>query len=508
MLCLSVMPPDWDAVACLFARFPEGVDAVEIRLDRIGATVPFGLLADRPARVIVACRSHREGGVFRGSEEERLTALAGSVANGADLADLELEAVAAGRRSGLRGDHLIVSHHDREGTPEDLEGVLRRALSCAPRIVKIATHARALSDNFRPLDLLARWARGGRLPGGTDLAAFCLGEKGKLSRLLAHRHGSAIDYVSLDGEPTGPGQYTLAEWRDAAPPGGADGPLYALLGRSLAHAASPRLQNALLRAIGESGSYVALPCDDFAEGWETVERIACAGLNVTFPYKEEARGAARALGWSARLAGAVNCLCRRCGEPTSVPRSPASGGPFFYKGFNTDGPALVQTLRRAAGADWPGGRRVLILGAGGAAKTAARFLVRRGAVVFLSARDRGRTERAAAASGAAPVPWRERGDFRGDLVVNATPAGQWPEEDENPIDPRVFRHVQAAFDLVYNPPGTRFLRAAREAGRLAVSGVDMLVEQAVRSLRLWTGRCVAPAARATAAGAFFRADIP
>lgn len=478
MLCGSLIPRDLDEAAKALLEPPAGIDFIETRLDRIGQPLPFGVLAGRRARVIVTCRHRRDGGEFAGGDADRFRILAESLRNGADLVDLELPHAAQRAALGIPAERLILSHHDFEKTPDDaaLDAIVRAAARERPRWIKLATFANILSDNLRLFSFLERHK-------GLSIAAFCMGEKGKAGRLLARRFGSGLDYASLAGDrPTAQGQLTIAQWRRATPSAGVTDrtPLYGLLGGSLAHSLSPDLQNAFLRAAGLDGLYAPLPSEAFADGLAFAEKLKFRGLNVTIPHKDEARKAAATLGASARRARTVNTLCRM------------GRGGGAWKGFNTDGPGLLKVLRGACGSDWPAGRRALVLGAGGAASAVSRYLQWGGAVLFVSSRTEAAARRLAAEAGGTPVPWAERRDFRGDLVVNATPAGTFPETGETPIDGRVFRHVKAAFDLVYNPPMTRFLEEALAAGCRTVSGLEMLIEQGARSFRLWTGRRALP----------------
>ncbi len=473
MLCGSFLPSDLDAVAKLLLDPPQRLDFVEVRLDRLGQALPFGILAERRVRVIVACRHPRDGGEFVGSDAERLQILAGSVKAGADAVDLELPHAIERTLLGIPPDKLIVSHHDLAGTPEDgeLDRIVRRAAGERPRWIKIAARAHDLADNLRIFALLTRHPN-------LSIAAFCMGEKGKAGRLLASRFGSKLDYVALESErPTAPGQYSHEEWLEAIPEGGLTQKtvLHGLLGKALSHSWSPRLQSVFFRAAGLDGVYAALPCDTLGEGLTFAEKLSFHGLNITIPYKEEAGRRATSLGMSARRAGAVNVLCR-------LPEA------AVWKGFNTDGPAFLKILCKALGQDWPTQRRILILGAGGTALVLSHTLARAGVNVFVSGRSAEQTHKTAHSGRATPIPWDERQDFQGDLIVNATPVGTAPAIEESPIEETVFRHVSAAFDLVYNPPMTRFLLEARAAGCKIVPGTEMFVEQGARSFRLWTGR--------------------
>lgn len=182
---------------------------MEFRLDYLNPQSFDGIktgLSEFIERSVLTVRSRAQGGRFRGSEPERLDLIRSLMDSKAPFFDVELETV--------EGDHdlatskergrLIVSWHDWQGTPgtQRLLSVLRRAASFG--IPKIATTARAARDNLSVLSLYG----GSR---GPPPIAFCMGEKGVLSRVMAMERGSPISYASLPGEPAAPGQLVLGQ---------------------------------------------------------------------------------------------------------------------------------------------------------------------------------------------------------------------------------------------------------------------------------------------------------
>ena len=165
-----------------------------------------------------------------------------------------------------------------------------------------------------------------------------------------------------------------------------------------------------------------------------------------------------------------------------------------WRGENTDGAGLVAALRRRDGFD-PGGRRCLVIGAGGAARAVIAALADAGAVeVVVVNRSPERAASAAALAGSAGRVGAP-GDARTcDLVVNATPVGMAtaaavgaPASPAWPLDPSLLRAGQLAVDLIYHPATTPWLDAARARGASAANGLGMLVHQAALQLALWTG---------------------
>ena len=258
---------------------------------------------------------------------------------------------------------------------------------------------------------------------------------------------------------------------------------YALFGLPLGHTKSPLIHAAFARETGQDLSYEAIeaPADGFAAAVDRFRAAGGRGCNVTLPFKRDAFAYATELTERARLAGAVNCMkfdsARGVGE-------------------NFDGLGLVNDIQVNLGVPLRG-RRVLLLGAGGAARGALPpFLAQAPEVLVIA-------NRTVAKATALGVEFTRHGrliaggyadcaDARFDVVVNATSAslrGELP-----PLSPAVFTAGALAYDLVYGKGLTPFLRLARDAGAGPLAdGVGMLVEQAAEAFAWWRG--VRPATR-------------
>lgn len=256
---------------------------------------------------------------------------------------------------------------------------------------------------------------------------------------------------------------------------------YAVVGHPVAHSLSPRIHAAFAAATGQAMVYGLLeaPVDGFVG---TVERFFSdggCGLNVTVPFKEVAASWVDELSAGAAAAGAVNTIERRAG---------------MFRGHNTDGAGLVRDLTRGCG-EVVAGRRVLLIGAGGAARGVLRPLLAEGPAALVVANRNVRRAEALLAGLDTAVPVRAaalddpREPF--DLVINATAAGLGGEVAA--VSPAVTREA-FCYDLMYAPPGkdasgtTAFCAwASRHGARRAVDGLGMLVEQAALAFAIWRG---------------------
>lgn len=270
---------------------------------------------------------------------------------------------------------------------------------------------------------------------------------------------------------------------------------FGLIGYPLGHSLSPGLHEAALRSVGLAGEYRLVPIPPGSEGEAAIQDLleqlragAVHGLNVTIPHKQTVLPWLDELTPVARASGAANTLFHRKGILT---------------GDNTDAPAFLSTLRETDTLNGkPEGKPPLglVLGAGGAARAVSYALLSAGWSVAVAARrfeqarelaDKftGADQRVTPLALQAPSLDRFLSSNQPDLIVNATPLGMEPRTGASPWpDGRVpFPSGAFVYDLVYNPPETALLRAARAAGLRGMNGLPMLVEQAALAFERWTG---------------------
>ncbi|MBT9590251.1 MAG: shikimate dehydrogenase [Thiobacillus sp.] len=247
---------------------------------------------------------------------------------------------------------------------------------------------------------------------------------------------------------------------------------YAVFGHPIAHSKSPQIHAAFARQTGEDVVYEAIlaPLDGFADSVAQFIATGGRGANVTVPFKEEAFKLAKRLSPRAQRAGAVNTLS-----------FDADG----ILGDNTDGAGLVADLTRNLNQTL-GGRRILLLGAGGAARGVIEPLLdQQPAALVLANRTVSRAQELAELFGHGITACSfEAADAPFDVVINATAAslaGELP-----PLSPRIFTDNTLAYDMMYGRD-TPFLSFARTHGAAASDGLGMLVEQAAEAFYVWRG---------------------
>lgn len=255
---------------------------------------------------------------------------------------------------------------------------------------------------------------------------------------------------------------------------------YAVTGNPIAHSKSPQIHAAFARQTGQDMTYEALlaPVDGFADTVQRFRAEGGRGMNVTVPFKLEAFALASAHSARAQAAGAVNTLA-----------FDAQG--IF--GDNTDGAGLVRDLSANLCCTLTG-RRILLLGAGGASRGVLQTLLQCKPLALTIANRT--VERAyelrsqfSALAGCTLLGANSFDALRGesfDLVINATAASLAGEAP--PLPAGLYRPGALAYDMMYGREDTAFMRAARSDGAARVSdGLGMLVEQAAESFLLWRG---------------------
>lgn len=250
--------------------------------------------------------------------------------------------------------------------------------------------------------------------------------------------------------------------------------VYGVVGDPVEHSMSPAMMNAAFRRENLNSVYLALHAKSVADLIKCSREIPIHGMSVTMPYKESI------------IEELDNCepLCQKVGACNTVIRS--QDGKLY--GFNTDVAGVVRPLEHRLPL---AGAKVLVIGAGGAARAAVFGLREKGANVFIFNRTPQTAQKLARESGSKTVKREELKKQTFDVIINATSVGMGNGAksviEENEMNARL------AFDLVYNPVETKFLQMARAKGMAVISGVEMFVQQGARQFEIWTGK-PAPAA--------------
>ncbi len=420
--------------------------------------------------VIATCRRAANGGKFRGSVASQLDILSKAAAAGCQLLDLELQTASKCKPAQLQKLRskaaLILSFHDFRATKK-LDETLEKMTAYPADFYKVVSTATTLADNVTLIKFLAR--EGDR----HSLISMCMGEQGIISRVLGVRAGSVFTFASATaGEETAPGQVTAQELRNVYRIEQLDVAtrVYGVVGDPIAHSLSPAIMNAAFRRENVNAVYLTLHAKTLKDLLTCVKEIPLHGISVTMPYKEAILAHLDNSDSHTSKVGACNTVVR------------AQDGKLY--GFNTDTAGIVRPLERRL--NTIEGARILVLGAGGAARAAVFGLKERGAEVYILNRSLGPAKKLAHQARARIMKRPDLKKMSFDVIINATPVGMGNSR-ETPLQDKEI-NARYVFDMVYDPAETRLLKLAKERGAQIIPGIEMFVHQAARQFEIWTGK--------------------
>jgi 3-dehydroquinate dehydratase/shikimate dehydrogenase len=412
---------------------------------------------------IATCRRGANGGKFKGTIAAELDVLQKASASGFHLVDLELQTAEAIKATELeklraRGTALIVSWHDFQ-TTKDLDGIFERIRPYEPEFIKIVTTAKALADNVVMMHFLERTS------DMANMVGLCMGDQGIISRVLAIRAGSVFTFASAtQGEETAPGQIAAHTLTDTATR------VYGVVGNPIKHSLSPLMMNTAFHRETVNAVYLALQTSKLTDLLTVVREVPLSGLSVTMPLKQEVLKHLENMDPISAQVGACNTIVR------------AHDGKLY--GFNTDVGGIVRPLEKRLSL---AGAKILVLGAGGAARAAVFGLVNKGAEVLILNRTPQTAQKLAREAKAKTIRREQVAKTSFDVIVNATAVGMHGVKPQHILEPKEI-NARLVFDLVYNPIDTPLLRMARQKGIPVVTGVEMFVQQGARQFEIWSGK--------------------
>lgn len=472
-ICVAIKGPSYleaaDQIEQAFGR----ADVVELRID-LFQEIDLNLLRDMKEQyaipMIFSLRDKSQGGNFEGSEEERLSLLfkLGKI----QPAYMDLEAHISQdwieRFSAAYPDvKIILSYHDFKATPLDIDSIFFGMKKKKAFFYKLAFFANSSLDALR----LLCWTN----EKNDSLITISMGDLGQASRILGPVVGSMVTYSCLDEHlVSAPGQmpsdllkdvyrYEFLNRQTA---------IYALMGNTVSTSISHLTHNSLIERLGENAVYVKFPVKEHEvpEFLQLIRRLPFKGLSVTMPLKEVVINYLDEIDEEAKEIGAVNTLV-------------VDGQ--IIKGYNTDSVGALNAIEKEISVR---GKRLVIIGAGGAAKAIAFEASRRGAKLTILNRSLEKAEALAgvlkceAGSLDDAITIAEQGY---DILINSTPC-------EMPIDPNGIVPGCVVMDIKTRAFDTPLLQEAEAKGCIIVFGYEMFVEQAVEQFLLWFGPRISP----------------
>lgn len=481
-ICVPLCAETFAELERLTSQAANVADLIELRLDCLNER-ELGIFQQRinefvgalSIPVIITLRASEQGGHRQISMEQRRQYWQQAIRPANALFDIEKDLCIAGHIADWAG--VICSHHDFARTPEDLEKIYEQMAATQARILKIAVFAHDTIDCLPVFRILTRAHEEGR-----ELIALAMGDAGVVTRILGPSRGSFLTFGALAQDAgTAPGQLTAERMKSVyhIDKINKQTRIYGLVGSPVMQSVSPHIHNAAFVAEGIDAVYLPLEVKNLRSFMERMVHPVSrgldwrlSGLSITAPHKLEVM---QYLDWidpRAKDIGAVNTVVVEADR---------------LRGYNTDVDGLIIPLLDAI-ALTPNSK-VAVIGAGGAANAAVWSVKERGASVVIFARDPQKARSLAERFDVSYQPLNSASFGSFDVVINATPLGSFGKQiDETPATSDQLRGVRLAYDMVYNPVETRFLREARNAGCQTLGGLEMLVAQAQLQFKLWTGQ--------------------
>ncbi len=474
LLVGTLLPRRPAEAAPVLQQPPQGVDYVELRLDALDEPTPAvvtELLAlPRSVPVLATCRS--APGLEDTATRHALLAAAGEA--GAELLDIE-DSELAGFPASVPGSRMASCHVSRF-LPR-LDALARRVAGHDTKFAKLAVGAK----NPAQLSVLLQLQEEMTEETGGRFSLVPTGPLAEAGRVMAAGRGAALGFGALDGDRRGHLDQPTVERLHGVFHIGVVAPttrFFAVIGNPVAHSMSPAYHNTVFRGAGTDARFVALEVNRVTDVIDHAEDLRLDGFAVTYPLKQEALDLAVTVLPGAEAVGAANTLVRT---------------PAGWQARNTDWkaacelmPRLLRRWRRAHPDRTP---KVLLLGAGGAARAVAVALLEQDVELAVwSRRLSNARSLAEALSGTLPalaVP--DPGHYPADLVINATPIGMADAPPaEIVLSPDWFRPEGFAVDLAYGNPESPFRAAAAAAGANLTTGEDFFRMQAKRQAAIFT----------------------
>ncbi len=418
---------------------------------------------------IATCRRDAAGGKFKGTPASELAILMKAADAGCQLVDLELQSAVKLKPDAIAKLRdraaLILSFHDFRET-KDLDRTLGKMLKIPAEFYKVVATAASLSDNVTMMKFLQ--AQSDKHP----LIGLCMGEQGIISRVVGVRAGSAFTFAAVSTDQrTAPGQISIQELRNVYRIEQVDAAtrVYGVAGDPIQHSLSPVIMNTAMRRENVNSVFLALHARNLKDLIQCVREIPIHGLSITMPYKEAILPFLDNTDSHTAKIGACNTVVR------------GQDGRLY--GFNTDVAGVLRPLEQRTALQ---GAKILVLGAGGAARAAVFGLKERGAEIWILNRSSASAQKLARQARARIMKRPDLRKMPFDVLINATPVGMGNSRDcllkENEIQARI------VFDMVYDPVETRLIQIARSKGLVVIPGIEMFVQQAARQFEIWTGK--------------------
>lgn len=413
---------------------------------------------------IVTLRKQKAGGKFYGSEKERISFLKQILNLKVHYIDIEHDSAKSffqWVRKNYPNVKIICSYHNTKKTPANLNSIFLSMQDLKPDIFKIATFATRSTDSLRMLSFIKEKNR-----EGFKVCGICMGEKGRITRILAPVFNGYFSFARLD-KNTAEGQFDAAklEKRYGYLFLNENTSIYALIGKDVTKSYSHRVYNKIFSLENFKNIYVKIPLekDELELFFKLIKKMPFKGLSITTPYKECCFSFLDSIQRDAKAMSSVNTAC--------IDNK-------IIKGYNTDGRGVIDLLEKASSIK---DKKVVVIGSGGAARAICYEAKKRGAYVLVLGKTKIRAKRLAKDL---KVQWAGLDKLSDvchegyDIIINAT-------SFLDPISEEYILPKTIALEMNSNPEWTPFLIKAKNKGCQIVFGFEVFLSQGRKQFDLW-----------------------
>ena len=467
MICIVIVGPTFQEARSQIKQALAYADLVEFCLDRFNERSLESLknlLREFSIPIIFTLRSKKQGGCYTGSEEARWQEIKSLATCGPAyliLEDIPLSIITEIKQN-FPEIKLIVSRHDFTKTPENLDELISSLPKIKNALFKIALMAHSTADALRLLIAAQKQQ---------NLISISMGANGEISRILAPVMGSPFCYSCLEENlASAPGQLPahvlLNTYRYKSLNQHTE--LYGLIGSPITGSISDKTHNTLMQGLNLNAVYVKMQIEqqELSSSLQLMKTLGFRGLSVTMPLKENILPYIDMLDPHAKSIGAVNTIHFDNGRSI---------------GYNTDGFAALECIEKMTSV---AGKKVIILGAGGAARSIAFEALHRGAQVIILNRTREKAKLLAKAFGCDSDSLEALSKYfksDNDILINCLPHNL----SEQPFGPDDLIKNALVLDITTKPMHTPFLQSALLAGCRIIPGYQMFISQALKQFEIW-----------------------
>ncbi|MEK6809289.1 MAG: shikimate dehydrogenase, partial [Nanoarchaeota archaeon] len=464
-LCIPIVAETVEEAKRDLAEAERHADLVEWRMDHHKNLSEQGsiermmeVIAARTKPIIATCRGELPG---------KKILLLKAVESGAEFIDLDenqkdiIEEIRKGKT------RIILSFHDSLRTPslEELNRKYDEMQKHRPDFIKIVTTANSINDNFTIFSFLQ---------GKKNCLAFCMGARGTLSRILAPKYGSFLTFAALDDKKiSAPGQLPLIEMEKYDVTNiNERTEIYGVVGTATEHSLSPQIQNYFFHHSSENARFLPFKVEEkeLGEFVQNMRKYNFQGAAITMPHKVMVMQYLDEVDEIAACIGAVNTIVNKKGK---------------FIGYNTDCYGALRALHEESEIK---GKKVLLLGAGGAARAIVYGLQKEEAKVTISNRTPEKAKRLAEEFNAdhLSLAEAEKESAGYDIIINATSAGMGSQQEEIPL--HTLPKEKIVMDIVSRPAITKFIKLGQQNDCTLITGEKMLLYQAAQQYYLWRNK--------------------